>query len=506
MLAHADRYAWLLAIFLGVYPFVIYPTFLMEVGLGKAGVFSPDGEKAHLIPRLSLLSGVALLGWRFWRVRGLFAGLLLGEAFFVLASSLNATDPAGWVYTLFGPKNRMDGLIYHLMLMGLGLAAYQALRVYPEGLPRLLWAVWGAGVGQAVLVLLQSQGVDPVGFLITGQAYSEYKGSLGHTGVAGGLFLAAILASLGLLRTRRCYVLVGGLLFIAFALGLTQNRAAAYALVGVVLLYGAFGPGAFSRRLWLGAGLLSMMLLAQIVPDRNPIERGYTNPQTLHSRFVIWRLTLEALPHIRGAPFLGGGPDALLLALTHHFSDERLLDFYRVEHAWPEGTQVAGVSSTPPDESGRGRVLQVRFAQGGQAAYLVWLDKAHNLFLDRLVSYGLFAALVWMTLWLYPVYRAWRQGLRESPLWLLSVGLWIYYLAWFPVVPLEPIHLVLLAGVWAEGEERPTGSQGKENPDDPLGKKGDKPKKQKSMVGPKASSRGLKLGKGPKAQAQQGKV
>lgn len=454
---HLIRFINLLCVFVVLLPIFIYPAYLIE-GIGKP-VFIPDGEKIHLIPRFLLVGVVAILGWRFWGTRGLFSGLLVGFAITVLASSLNANDPAGWIFTIFGPRQRMDGLIYQFLLVALGIAAYGAMRQVPHLLPRILWALLASGVLQAFLVLLQSFGIDLVGPIIGGSSYKEYMGSMGHIGVAAGFLLVVAVASLSLLNATRShktlfYLVILGILFVSLGLGITQNRAAAYALVGTVALFTLIG---FSpQRLLIGVGIvLSTFLVPLILPNKQNIERGYTNIGTLKSRFVMWQLAYESLRYIPGAPLIGGGPDAFLLTLTKHFSTERLLDFYRVEHQWPENTTIKEMKSFDPPDMGRDRLLRVYFSQYGdqkdvQGAYLVRLDKVHNMLFDRLVAFGIFASLIWLVLLTYPVYLVWRQKkLHNSTLWLVLPAIGIYYLAWFPVIQLEPIYMILIAGIWA---------------------------------------------------------
>jgi O-antigen ligase len=451
------RFINLLSLFIVLIPIFIYPAYLVE-GVGKP-VFIPNAEAVHLIPRLILIGVVTILGWRFWGTRGLFSGLLIGFAITVVLSSLSANDPAGWVFTIFGPKARMDGLIYQFLLVALGIAAYGALRQAPHLLPRILWALLASGVLQSLLVLLQSFGIDLVGPSIGGSAFEENMGSMGHIGVAAGFLLVAAVASLSLLsiaRTNRTlFVLaVFGILFVSLGLGITQNRTAAFALVGAVVLFTLIG---FSwQRLLIGVGmLLSTFAIPQALPDKHAVERGYGNTATLESRFVIWQLAYESLRFIPGAPLIGGGPDAFLLTLTRHFSTERLLDFYRVEHQWPPDAQILRVESFDPPDMGRDRLLRVYFSQYGgqqnvQGAYLVRLDKVHNMFFDRLVAFGIFASLIWLILLVYPVYLTWKQRrLQATTLWLILPAIGIYYLAWFPVLQLEPIFMILIAAVWS---------------------------------------------------------
>lgn len=80
---------------------------------------------------------------------------------------------------------------------------------------------------------------------------------------------------------------------------------------------------------------------------------------------------------------------------------------------------------------------------------MYFLDKAHNLILDRLLTFGLLGVLVWLGLYLYPVLRGWRGTLLQRSLATSLLAVFVYYLFWFPVPQVEPLHLVLIAAAWA---------------------------------------------------------
>ena len=78
------------------------------------------------------------------------------------------------------------------------------------------------------------------------------------------------------------------------------------------------------------------------------------------------------------------------------------------------------------------------------------VDKAHNPYLDILVSYGAFSVLVWIALFAVPILRLWRsrQALPFGLAWAL-IGLQVYFLAWFPSITNEVYFVILLAIAWA---------------------------------------------------------
>ncbi len=280
-LRDVHRYGSLLAFFVFLLPIFVYPAYLFE-GVGQP-VFIPNGEQVHLIPRLFLLFLVALMGWRFWRIRGLFGGLLLGYIAAATISTLSAGDPGGWAFSLFGSKARMDGLVYQGLLVLLGIAAYNTLKLNTGLTNRLLWSLVAAGSFQAILVCLQRLGFDPIGYLIGGSPYGEPMGTMGHIGVAAGLFMVVVVALLHLqeqVRTSAQGALLLLLLLNAVGLGVTQNRAAVYALLLSLLLYianSAFLEENFSQ---FSRNFIYLSWAHNSALRPPPYERGYTNTDT----------------------------------------------------------------------------------------------------------------------------------------------------------------------------------------------------------------------------------
>lgn len=452
---HATSYVLLLSIFVLVYPLAVYPAFLLD--WAGQSTFVPNPELVHSIPRLLLLSVVSLLGWRFWQAHNAFSLLLLAFAVLVAASSLNANDPEGWNFTIWGPNRRMDGLVYQLLLVGLGVAVYGALLQAPERVATLQWSLLISGIIQTTLLVLQRLGADPIGPLIGGNQYVETLGTLGASGVAAGFLLPVLLVNLPLAwaptNHRNSLLALLGVTMVAIGLGLTQNRSATYALLFVLAL--ACLSGFAWRRLAICLALAGVTLLAPVaIPNTQGFAKSYQDTTTLEARFQIWRLALESLQYIRGEPWIGGGPDAFLLTLTRRFSAERLASFYRVEYRWPQDARVKQLEiMTSTNSTPRGNVLHAVLEQpdGHDTNWLILirLDKAHNLFLDRFLAYGAFAMLIWALLFLYPLYLGIRNRvfLEHGPLFAL-LGLLVYYMAWFPVIQLEPIHLLLIAAAW----------------------------------------------------------
>lgn len=247
-------------------------------------------------------------------------------------------------------------------------------------------------------------------------------------------------------------MLLLGVFLSALALGATTNRAALIALVvGLVGLTLAYRTWSI---LFLSTFAIASVLCVQfIVPNRLDFTREYTATNTLESRFQIWALAYQSLSKIPGAPWIGGGPDAFRLSLLRDPPVADFLDLTKVELAWPQDARVGKVTVVlPPGEQLRSKYLQVEFEQfEGQTSikqnYPITLDKAHNLLLDRLLAFGALSMVSWLFLYLYPIWKS-RRNRRLAWIWVL-VALMVYYLAWFPVIGIEPLHLLIVAIAWA---------------------------------------------------------
>jgi O-antigen ligase len=414
-------------------------------------------EMFQLFPKVLVLLLIGLLGMLSLREiqwRKPFVLLLSVHLLLVLVSSLNARDDLS--YALLGPQRRLDGLLYHLGLVLFGIFAYQMLLKLPNLRITLMAALFVGGTIQAVLALLQRLQLDPIGPLVKWSMYSSPVGSLSHPGMLAGLLLPTILLGIWLTieQSRKEYrwLTLLGLFLSALALGATANRAALIALivgvVGLSLIHRTW------RTLLISAfAVMSVFCVQFVVPNPQGFTREYTATNTLESRFQIWALAYQSLSKIPGAPLIGGGSDAFRLSLLRDPPIADLLELTKTELAWPQDAQVANATVVmPPQEQLRSRYIHVEFERfGGQANikrdYPITLDKAHNLLLDRLLAFGGLSAMLWVVLYLFPVWKSWRNR-NLAWLWIM-IALMVYYLAWFPVVGTEPLHLLLVAMGWA---------------------------------------------------------
>lgn len=421
------------------------------------------GEMLWLFPKLMLLGLVGLLG--VLQARGLqsyrnpFSYLLLSYLLLVVLGGFNARDD-DVTAVILGPESRMDGLIYQAGLVLTALLAYRVMCEYRGVWSLLVGGLVVAGILESAVLVLQRLALDPIGPLIRGLAFETPVGTMGNNGIVAGFMVVVLLGGVGLFLqasgTFRKALLVLALMTIALGLGITINKASFYALVAVLVLWNLL-----RRERWLlglSVALVAVVLSAQsLVPNRQGFSRSFTDPATGKTRLVIWELALKAATRLPLSPLIGSGPDGFRLALLRHIPPEDLMREYRLEYGWPPEATIREIRTLyQPGDPIRSKAFLVfldnyKSESGKQALiYKVYLDKAHNMLLDRLLAYGLFAAIITLVLYLWPVWRLIRKAnVFEQSILVALLAAFLYYLFWFPVVQVEPIHMVFVAMAWA---------------------------------------------------------
>lgn len=423
----------------------------------------PSSEFLWLWPRVLLLIVVGILGllqargWQSYANR--FSYLLLTYLGFVILGCFNARDDE-YTSTLLGPENRMDGLLYQIALVLVALLTYRVLKEHPTAQRYLVLGLIIVGIIEAGVLVLQRLGHDPIGPLLRGSPYEIPVGTIGHPGMVAGLLLAIVVGGIGVLpylqgAFTRVFVLIG-LIIIAAGLGITTNKASFYALLVVLVIWNLI-----IRKRWLLSLsmviLLAITLTPKLIPNNIGFQRSFTDPTTGRTRFIIWELALQALAKLPLSPWVGSGPDAFRLALLRHIPPEDLMREYRLEFGWPPDARIKELHILyNPGDPIRSKAFLVFFENykttNNKSAqiYKVYLDKAHNMMLDRMLSYGIFAVLITLFLYLWPVVQLFpskepfAQGILASVL-----AVFLYYQFWFPVIQVEPIHMAFVTIAWA---------------------------------------------------------
>lgn len=448
-----------LFIFVIVYPLFLFPGALFLKPETLFDIHSQSVEWFQQLPKVLLLLAAGLLGFLTFKPQNKkdpFLWLLGLHLLLVIVGCLNARDAL--TFSILGPDRRMDGLLYQTGLVLFSIFVYQTLRLKPDALPTLLLGLLWSGFIQSLVVLLQKVHLDVIGPLISWKSIQAPLGSVGQPGMLAGLLLVSLSAGLLLYiaerNERNRWFLLAGIILVAAATGATTNRSS---LIGLAIILAALN---IQQRSWKMAILSSLTVLTIFCANTWLIEkasnREYTNTTTGQSRILFWRLAISNLAKIPGEPFIGGGPDAFRLSILRDPQVKQLLPIYALEYGWPANARILNAKITQEDGSPlRSKLLTVTFykykgEKDQTIDFPLILDKTHNMLLDRLLDYGGFSLLIWMLLYLLP---AWRLIHNKSNFiypgvgWIL-VGLFAYYLAWFPVVQVEPLHLLVVAVAW----------------------------------------------------------
>lgn len=308
--------------------------------------------------------------------------------------------------SFLGELLRSTGLVYVSYVGALAFFLSELLNERDWTLVRRVVAVSAALY--AFLTLLGAQGFDIPGKFFT--VNLENTGITFGSETFGGVYLliAFVLTLIEFFRSKsvRQYVLFGGLLFVQFLSPLLFNTAGLLSdvsgslsqpltLVGTarsssvavvvllmyltgVLIINRWGSSRLKSYLfgvWGGLWVCALgLLIALLFTPASPVQGRYIQESTA-ARIMIWEAGFEAF---KDRPLLGWGPENFRLAFDQHFDNRLYLD----------------------ENIGE-----------------IWFDRAHNIFIDTLVSVGLLGTLFHALLAFYAIVvaiRASRAGIISS--------------------------------------------------------------------------------------------
>lgn len=456
---------YIISFFLFIYPLILFPGALFYSPLVlTTGTLQEANEKYIFLPKLFLLLILGLLSLlempRHW-LRHPFLYISLALIGLATISTLNSGDST--TFWLLGPKNRFDGILYQIGLLLSGVYILLVIRRQPHHWKLLITAITLGAIVQSIVVLIQRLGYDPIGPLIQWRTFSSPIGTIGHPGMVSGFLLPVLLVSIWMslysqqAKEQRLWLI--STLILAIGLGVVQNRSALYALI-VVLAWVCISQRSLKSLILSGLALVIVIGTPTAITSipllsAKKYQKSYLENTTLHTRLELWQMGLWSATQIRGEPVIGGGPDGFYLSLLRNPPLEQLIKFYRIEYSWPDNTQISKAEIVnDADTTVRGRWIRVHFARYGSKTNTFYdypiPDKAHSYFIDRFLAYGGISLLLWIILYLYPIF----QGVRSNRTIISGISwglgaLGIYYLTWFPVMQVEPIHLALVAIAWA---------------------------------------------------------
>jgi O-antigen ligase len=346
--------------------------------------FQPLRFEPHEPHRAGLLIILVLLAFpTFRRLR--FSPLLIAVVIWCIALLLSTIFALSPSRALWGDLIRRMGLLTQLALVA---GVFFGAAPNPSRLWRWFWL---AGVIVAVYVCLQSVGLIP-GL----HPDNRPSGPLGVPTFTGGwLVLAGLWAALGMMRETipqfwRKLAFACGLALMLIALILTESRGAALALA-VGCTTAALLWAAVHRARWLALAIPILLLL--LVGGVVAITHLNWNDTPLSNFPLIGRLKPAA-------------PD-----LPRQTREAVWANSLALVREWPVLTNIDGVAdqwhSLRPLVGYGHETFEflLRPAMPGERA----IDRAHNDWLDTLLTTGWFGLLARLTLWL----AAWWAGLKR---------------------------------------------------------------------------------------------
>lgn len=150
----------------------------------------------------------------------------------------------------------------------------------------------------------------------------------------------------------------------------------------------------------------------------------------------------------------GGGTGNLKLQIAEQLPIEQLMPFYEREYGWQSSNNIKKITSLNDKNSlKRQRMYLVTYKDGEIKPVRLTLDRAHNFFLDKAFSIGLIGAILWMIFYIYPIYayfmlKPYQKTFEQQALSMALIAIQIYYIFWFSVMQVEPIHVVVALMAW----------------------------------------------------------
>ena len=437
-------------------PFLIYPV-------------PEDPYSSWIFPRVIALGVLGLTGVMLYRPWTSFRSypeiiLMLVYIIGVLASTMASKDEK--VYLFIGHEQRYDGLIYQISLF-LWLMSAAKIMHGNSSLSKTVAAGYVfIGLSQAALLLSNFLfGFDLVGLIIYGGTKTTYPtGTLGFKAL---LTLAAGTAAIFVAALwSRCWA--GKLIttFLGFSTGLAAGRAALVGAISASVL-GFFSGNAKKRFIFLA--LLATIAMGAII--RDPLaktlqlqEAKVLSAYTLKTRLRIWDLSLYIVRKHHGLLFRGLGADALRYTLITELPQDpqlkrKLSDFLRLEEKLPTKHVEDLKIKIHPEYGLRSAAIQLNFVneKTGRPSIMlasVQLDKAHNLFLDIWLRYGLIATLAYFIFAFGPIAFCLKSlvGCPKKSLFFALILIlemhFFHYLAWFTMPLWEPYFLTISLLAW----------------------------------------------------------
>ncbi len=413
------------------------------------GAFSSFDE-TYLSPRLWLIYAIVLpcallllghfrVSWQLPRMLlALLGGFLLWLTLSVLVTG------AGWP-GWWGQTDRADGVLMHAVYILLALCGWRLGTADPEWRPKFSAALLIGGGLLALTNIAQQLHLAGIAneYALSGVAATPFGGTLGNRGYMGGALALLLPGSLWAMsyvpaRYQRAAQLAVMLVAWGWLGAFTRGAWLAGALgLGWVAYFGR--P---SRQVWFPvlAGILAFAIVTPLYDNARQLSLDSSGGQELtdnSGRTVLWNSALYGIKH---KPVFGWGTPAL-----HRVMSVRPpLDLLR------ENGNLNVTGYRVVQQNSRSAPIFLVTYQGGKKERVMInnVDKVHNEYLDYALTYGLPAALLFVTLLGWAVWsgRTAAPGLSAG-----LIGYALFLCTWPEIIRFAPIAWFMLGLSLAAG-------------------------------------------------------
>jgi O-antigen ligase len=429
--------------------FAFLPLFVIPpIGTDPYGQLTWNGTKI-----LALLLFVAFVFGGYPRLlappRDLVGALLLlGMVLLALSALRLLFQGVPLKEVLLGNPYRSSGHGVHFLFLLAGTIFWNFVRENEERAIAFFHLLPFAGALEGVIVIAQALGWEPLRLLWISPRSSFPVGTVGHPGMVAPFLFLALMALLGTWKGRGVERLLL-LLTLSLSLGLALNRASLIAFTFAVSLFwfrtrARVAPLALLL-VWVGG------LGYQFVSKPN---KELASSVTFQTRVHLWAAAAQLASRAPWELLWGYGDwGGTRAADRHGIPLTPLLRFLSLEVGLPPPEDLKDVIPQKTDLGFQGYVLLYEGGWGKARRFVgpEEMDRFHNAFLDMAFAFGIPFALVWTALLFGPILLLERERVGEvgeaARMGLLA--LFLYSLAWFPVVANEMTFLSFALSAFA---------------------------------------------------------
>jgi O-antigen ligase len=370
--------------------------------------------------------------------------LLLGMVLLALSALRLLFQGVPLKEVLLGNPYRSSGHGVHFLFLLAGTAFWNFVRENEERAIAFFYLLPFAGAVEGAIVIAQALGWEPLLLLRISPRSSFPVGTVGHPGMVAPFLSLTLMALLGTWKGRGAERFL--LLFLlSLALGLALNRASLIAFTFAVSLFWfrtrtRVAPLALLL-VWVGAlGYQSIPALGY-KPFPKP-DKELASSTTFQTRVHLWAAAAQLASRAPWELLWGYGDwGGARAADRHGIPLTPFLRFLSLERGLPPPEDLKDAIPQKTDLGFQGYVLLYEggWGKAREVARPEEMDRFHNAFLDMAFAFGIPFALVWTVLLFGPIVllKRGRVGEVGEAARMGLLALFLYSLAWFPVVATE---------------------------------------------------------------------